>query len=201
MDTVIIAVGCAGGRMVNHMADRSAAEVMAINTDRRELDACRAGTKLPIGEARFQGRGGAKPHVIMEESAALVEAIRQACRESVMIVAGLGTGTGTGVAPLVARIAQRQSRKTAAVVTKPLPWEGLDALAYALVAIKMLAGVDRLVTVSLVELLRRGVSEGEVRRAANELVARAVARLMTPERWKAPVQGPGKKRARRRVSV
>jgi cell division protein FtsZ len=194
MDTVIIAVGCAGGRMVNHMADRSAAEVMAINTDRRELDACRAGTKLPIGEARFQGRGGAKPHVIMEESAALVKAIRQACRESV-------TGTGTGVAPLVARIAQRQSRKTAAVVTKPLPWEGLDALAYALVAIKMLAGVDRLVTVSLVELLRRGVSEGEVRRAANELVARAVARLMTPEGWKAPVQGPGKKLARRRVSV
>jgi hypothetical protein len=45
----------------------------------------------------------------------------------------------------------------------------------------MLAGVDRLVTVPLVELLRRGVSEAEVRRAGDELVARAVARLMTPE--------------------
>ena len=68
-----------------------------------------------------------------------MEVIRQVCRESVVIAAGLGGGTGTGIAPLVARIAQRQGCKTAAVVTKPLPWEGLDALAYALVALKMLA--------------------------------------------------------------
>jgi cell division protein FtsZ len=136
---VIIAVGCAGGRMVNRIIEggRMKAEHLAINTDRRELDACRADRKILIGEARFQGRGGSKPHVIMEESAAAVEAIRQACagRESVIIVAGLGGGTGTGVALLVARIAQRQGCKTAAVVTKPMPWEGLDALAYALVAL------------------------------------------------------------------
>lgn len=181
--TTIIAVGCAGGRMVNHMAGRIDAEYLAINTDRRELDVCLAGRKLLIGEQRFFGRGGAKPHVIMEETAATVEVIRNACQASVVIVAGLGKGTGTGIAPLVARIAQRQGCQTAAVVTKPLPWEGLDALAYALVAIKMLAGVDRLVTVPLGELLRRGVSEAEVRRAGDELVARAVARLMTPEGW------------------
>jgi hypothetical protein len=71
-------------------------------------------------------------------------------------------------ARVIARIAQRQGCQTAAVVTRPLPWEGLDALAYALVTIKMLAGVDRLVTVPLVEL-RRGASEVEVRRAAGEL--------------------------------
>src|SRR5512132_3302515 len=74
---------------------------------------------------------------------------------------------------MAARIAQRQGCKTAAVVTKLLPWEGLDALAYALVALKMLAGVDRLVTVPLGELLRRGVSEGDVLRAGDESVARA----------------------------
>ena len=103
--------------------------------------------------------------------------------------------------PLVARIAQRQGCTTAAVVTMPLPWEGLDALAYALVTIKMLAGIDRLVTVPLVELLRRGVSEAEVRRAADELVARAVEELMAPERWKAPVKGPGKRKPIRRRAV
>jgi hypothetical protein len=86
-------------------------------------------------------------------------------------------------------------------VTKPLPWEGLAALAHALVAIKMLAGVDRLVTVPLGELLRRGVSEADVLHAGDELVARAVARLMTPEGWSVP-EGPGKrKRARRRVGA
>ena len=109
-------------------------------------------------------------------------------------MAGPGKGTGTGVAPLVARIAQRQGCHTAAVVTRPLPWEGLDALAYTLVAQKSLACVDRLVVVPLVELLQRGASEVEVRRAADELVARAVERLMTPEGWTAPVESSGKKK-------
>jgi cell division protein FtsZ len=130
--TVIIAVGCVGGRMVNKMVGGIESEFIAINTDRRELDACRAGPKLLIGEARFRGCGGSKPHVIMEESGAALEAIKRVCfgRDSVIIVAGLGGGTGTGVAPLVARIAQRQGCKTVAVVTKPLPWESLDVLAY-----------------------------------------------------------------------
>ena len=101
-DTAIIAVGCAGGRMVSQIIERGRikAEYPAINTDRRMLEACLVDRKILIGEPRFQGRGGAKPHVIMEESAAAVEAIRQSCagRESVIIVAGLGGGTGTGVA-------------------------------------------------------------------------------------------------------
>jgi cell division GTPase FtsZ len=134
VDAVIIAVGCAGGRMVNHMVGRLKAEYLAINTDKRVLEACKAERKILIGEQRFQGRGGAKPYVIMEESAAAVEAIRDACRESVIIVADLGGGTGTGIVLLVARIAQR-----------------------------------------------RGVSEAGVLPAGDELVARAVMRLMTPE--------------------
>jgi hypothetical protein len=48
-------------------------------------------------------------------------------------------------------------------------------------AIRMLAGVDQLVTVPLGELLRRGVSEADVLCAGDELVARAVERLMVPE--------------------
>ena len=77
-----------------------------------------------------------------------------------------------GIAPLVARIAQRLGCKTVAVVTKPLPWEGLDHLAHALVAIKMLVAVDRLMTALLMELLRHGMSEEDVLRAGDELVAR-----------------------------
>ena len=57
MDAAIIAVGCAGGRMVNHMVGRIKAAYLAINTDRRKLDACRVGRKILIGEPRFQGRG------------------------------------------------------------------------------------------------------------------------------------------------
>jgi cell division protein FtsZ len=187
----VFGVGCAGNRMLSYMRGRIEAEFVAINIDRYVLDGCQADVKLLIP------RTGRQPHVITEAAGEAVEAIAGFCRELVIIVAGLGGGTGTGVAPLVARIAQRQGCKTAAVVTRPLPWEGLDALAYALVAIKMLAGVDRLVTVPLVELRRRGVSEVEVRHAADELVARAVARLMTPEGWPAPAQ----KKARRRAAA
>jgi hypothetical protein len=67
------------------------------------------------------------------------------------------------------------------VVIKPLPWEGLDVFAYVLVAIKMLACVDQLVTVPLAELLQRGLSEPEVLGAGDELVVREVERLMVPE--------------------
>jgi hypothetical protein len=64
-------------------------------------------------------------------------------------------------------------------------------MAYALVALKMLAGVDRLVTVPLGELLRRGVSEEDVLCAWDELAARALGRPMTPEGWKVPVEDAG----------
>jgi cell division GTPase FtsZ len=59
--TVIIAVGCAGGRMANKIisAGRIEAEYLAINTDRRVLEACLAGRNILIGEHRFQDRGGA----------------------------------------------------------------------------------------------------------------------------------------------
>jgi cell division GTPase FtsZ len=66
-------------------AGRIEAEYLAINTDRRVLEACLAGRKILIGEQRFQGRGGAQPHVIMEESAAAVEAIRQTCAGRVRV--------------------------------------------------------------------------------------------------------------------
>jgi cell division protein FtsZ len=121
----------------------------------------------------------------MEESAAAVEAIRQTCagRVSVIIVAGLGGSTGTGMAPVVARIAQRQGCKNGGGCAKPMPWEGRDALVYALVAIKTLACIDRLVTVPLGELLEGRASPGEVLRAGHAMVAASVERLMTSEGW------------------
>ena len=77
MDAVIIAVDCAGRQMVNQIIERGRiqAEYLPINTDQHGLDECRVGWKILIGAQRFQGRGGAHLHVIMEESATAVEAI------------------------------------------------------------------------------------------------------------------------------
>src|SRR5687768_14705302 len=123
--------------MVNRIIERGriVADYLAIDTDRRVLEACLAGTKLLIGETRFRGHGGASPHATLNESAAAIEVIRRACRDVVIVVAGLGKGAGTGVAPLVAGIAQRQRCHTAAVVTTPLPWEGREAFVYARMAL------------------------------------------------------------------
>jgi cell division GTPase FtsZ len=95
---------------------------------------------------------------------------------------------------VVARIAQRQDCKTAAVVTKPMPWEGWDALVYALVAIKTLACVDRLLAVPLEEWLEGRVLPGEVLRAGDAMVAASVERLMTLEGWKVPMEQKGRRR-------
>jgi cell division protein FtsZ len=186
----IIAVGCAGGRILS----KTGLDFDAINTDKYQLESCRARTKLLIGEQRFLGRGGAAPDIIMEEAGRSVEAIAGLCAGTVVIVAGLGKGTGTGLAPLVARIAQRQGCKTIAVVTEPLPSEGRECLVYAKVALRTLGCVDELISVRLAELSRLAVL-GEVVRDADAVAAAAVGRLMTP------VKGPGKKKSARRRAL
>jgi cell division protein FtsZ len=179
---MIIGVGCAGGRMVNRMVDagRIEGEFIAINTDRRELEACKASTKMLIGERSPIRLGGRPPYVVMEAAGDAVQGIAHLCagKDAVTIVAALGGGAGTGVAPIVARIAKKQGCRVVAVVTKP--FEDRDSLAYALVGLKMLKGIDLLLTVQLLDLLQilgRYASLGEVFRAGDAVVAKTVELL------------------------
>jgi cell division protein FtsZ len=178
----IIGVGCAGGRMVNRMVDagRIEGEFIAINTDRRELEACKAGTKMLIGERSAIALGGRPPYVVMEAAGDAVEGIAHICadKDTVTIVAALGGGAGTGVTPIVARIAKKQGCRVVAVVTKP--FEDRYSLAYALVGLKMLKGIDLLLTVPLLDLwqiLGRYASLGELFRAGDAIVAKTVELL------------------------
>jgi cell division protein FtsZ len=115
---VIIAIGCAAGRIMNTLGLSFA----AINTDWRELEHCAADSKLPISES---GLGAGANPVIGERAAEeAAEAIATLCTEPVLLVAGLGGGTGTGAAPVVARVATAQGCEVTAVVTWPLPFEG-----------------------------------------------------------------------------
>jgi cell division protein FtsZ len=178
----IIGVGCAGGRMVNRMveAGRIEGEFIAINTDLRELEACKAGTKMLIGERSPIRLGGKPPYVVMEAAGDAVQGIAHLCagKDTVTIVAALGGGAGTGVAPIVARIAKKQGCRVVAVVTKP--FEDRDSLAYALVGLRMLKGIDLLLTVPLFDLLQilgRHASLAEVFRAGDAIVAKTVELL------------------------
>jgi cell division protein FtsZ len=96
---VIIAIGCAAGRIVSTLGLPFA----AINTDWRQLENCTASRKLPIGE--FGHGAGANPVIGAQAAEEAAETIATLCTEPVLLVAGLGGGTGTGGAPVVARIA------------------------------------------------------------------------------------------------
>jgi cell division protein FtsZ len=115
---VIIAIGCAAGRIMSTLGLPFA----AINTDWRELEHCAADRKLPISQ---HGLGaGANPVIGAQAAEEAAEAIATLCTEPVLLVAGLGGGTGTGAAPVVARIATAHGCEVTAVVTWPFPFEG-----------------------------------------------------------------------------
>jgi cell division protein FtsZ len=145
---VIIAIGCAAGRIMSTLGLPFA----AINTDWRELENCAADRKLPISE--FGLAAGANPIIGAQAAEEAAEAIATLCTEPVLLVAGLGSGTGTGAAPVVARIARAQGCEVTAVVTWPFPFESRRWAQQArrgLTALK--AYVPRIVVVKLCELM------------------------------------------------
>jgi cell division protein FtsZ len=99
---VIIAIGCAAGRIMSTLELPFA----AINTDWRDLEQCAAANKFPISE--FGLGAGANPIIGEQAAEEAAEAIATLCTEPVLLVAGLGGGTGSGAAPVVARIAKEQ---------------------------------------------------------------------------------------------
>jgi cell division protein FtsZ len=144
---VIIAIGCAAGRIMSTLGLPFA----AINTDWRELETCAADRKLPISP---HGLGAGANPVIGELAAEeAAEAIATLCTEPVLLVAGLGGGTGTGASPVVARIATAQGCEITAVVTWPFPFEGRRRAQQARRGLTALQGyVARIVMVKLREL-------------------------------------------------
>jgi cell division protein FtsZ len=146
---VIIAIGCAAGRIMSTLELPFA----AINTDWRELEQCAADRKLPISQ---HGLGaGANPIIGAQAAEEAAEAIATLCTEPVLLVAGLGGGTGTGAASVVARIAQAHGCEVNAVVTWPFPsFEGRRRAQQARRGLTALqAYVPRIVVVKLCELM------------------------------------------------
>jgi cell division protein FtsZ len=189
-DTVIIGVGCAGGHIVNELvtAGRVEAAFGAINTDQRELNACLASIKLPIGR---HGCGAGIHKLGVQEAEEAAEGIAHLCagQASVLLVAGLGGGTGSGAGPVVARIAKAQGCRVVAVVTRPFRFEGLfRRLNEAWGLVGLADYVDRLVTVRLGDL-RPLLREKTVLRDAFEMESKVVARAV--ERLPEIVTTPG----------
>src|SRR4029453_18807504 len=105
---VIKVVGAGGGgtNAVSRMVDAGlrGVEFIAINTDVRAIQACRADINLSIGPELTKGLGaGANPEIGAGAAAESRDDIKEALKgaDMVFVTAGEGGGTGTGAAPVI----------------------------------------------------------------------------------------------------
>ena len=125
----VVGVGGGGGNAVSRMSrDFSrGVDLIAINTDRQDLEQTNVKKKIHIGRNLTRGLGtGMNPDIgrqaAEENRSEIAEALHGA--DLVFVTAGLGGGTGTGAAPVVAETAKQAGALTIGVVTKPFAFEG-----------------------------------------------------------------------------
>lgn len=126
----IMVVGCggAGNNTATRMDDIGidGVEIIAINTDKQDLDRCRANKKILVGKSVTRGLGaGGDPAVGMRAAESARSTLKDILSESdlVFITAGMGGGTGTGVAPVVADIAKTGGAIVVGIVSTPFHME------------------------------------------------------------------------------
>lgn len=125
----IIGLGGAGANMLERIAldGMEGAELLALNTDVRTLNACIAKDKIQLGVNLTKGLGsGGDPDLgrqsVLESEDAIREAIKG--RRIVFLCTGLGGGTGSGAAPIVTRIAREEGAFVVVFATMPFAFEG-----------------------------------------------------------------------------
>jgi cell division protein FtsZ len=179
----VIGIGGGGGNAINTMIRTNIEGVtfIAANTDVQSLRFSLAEKKIQIGKELTRGLGaGADPDIgrdaMLEDRAAITEALQGA--HMVFITAGMGGGTGTGGAAIAAQIAREMGALTVAVVTKPFAFEGKRRMKYAEEGIKRLEeSVDTLITIPnqrLLEIASPDLSMIDAFRMADNVLVNAV---------------------------
>jgi len=122
----ILIAGCggAGNNTASRMHDIGidSVEIIAINTDKQDLDKCRADKKILVGKSITRGLGaGGDPDVGRQAAELARGTLSDVLDETdlVFVTAGMGGGTGTGVAPKVAEIARENGAIVVGMVSTP----------------------------------------------------------------------------------
>lgn len=180
---IVVGVGGAGCNAVNRMieAELKNVDFVAVNTDKQDLDVCKAETKLQIGEKLTKGLGaGGNPEVGQRSAEENIEDITRIVSgaDMVFVTAGMGGGTGTGAAPIVAKVAKDMGILTVGVVTRPFTFEGRRRSEHAELGIKFLKKfVDSIVIVPndrLLDIAEPNTSMVEALRMADEILKQGV---------------------------
>ncbi len=141
---MVIGVGGAGNNALNRMVDVGirGVELMAVNTDLKDLRSCKAPNYVQIGQKLTKGLGaGADPERGEKAAEESIDEIKSRIEgyDMVFITCGMGGGTGTGAAPVIARTAKEMGILTTAIVTKPFGFESRGRMKKAEMGIAKLA--------------------------------------------------------------
>lgn len=159
----VVGVGGAGCNAIKNLVEFgiTGVDLIAINTDSKQLNNNPAPVKLTIGKTKTRGQGaGANPEVgriaAEEDYQSIVDLLKD--KDMVFITAGMGKGTGTGASPVVAKavkehIHDNNNREDAPIVVgiviTPLEHEGPIRKKNAIEGIEELRkNVDGLIIVS-----------------------------------------------------
>jgi cell division protein FtsZ len=126
----ILVVGSGGGG--NNTLNRldsigiQGAELIAVNTDKQQLERTKADKKILIGYENTRGLGaGGYPEIgrqaALDAKAVLKDELSKA--DLVFVTAGLGGGTGTGSLPVISDIAKESGAVVVGAVTMPFKIE------------------------------------------------------------------------------
>ena len=109
-------------------------ELLALNTDIRDLVSSVAQDKVQLGKQLTQGLGaGGDPELGEEAAQEATNEIKESLKDKslVFICAGLGGGTGSGAAPIVAKLAKEAGAFVVGFVMMPFSFEGRRRLQQA----------------------------------------------------------------------
>jgi len=180
---IVVGVGGGGCNALNNMVDAGiqGVEFLAVNTDVKSLNMCKAPIKIQVGTKLTQGLGaGANPEVGKKAALEDVDKIKDHLKGAhmVFITCGLGGGTGTGASPVIAEISREIGALTVAIATKPFAFEGRDRMTQAESGVTQLkTRVDSLITIPNQRLLSIGGKHMTIMEAflrADEVLLNAV---------------------------
>ncbi|MBR6381769.1 MAG: cell division protein FtsZ [Lachnospiraceae bacterium] len=180
---IVVGVGGAGNNAVNRMIAENitGVEFIGINTDKQDLQLCKADKLIQIGEKLTKGLGaGAKPEIGEKAAEENIEEISAALRgaDMVFVTCGMGGGTGTGAAPVVAKVAKDNGVLTIGIMTKPFHFEGKRRMENATMGIeKIKDNVDTYVVIpneKLLGLTNKKVGFKDAMKLADEVLQQAV---------------------------
>jgi cell division protein FtsZ len=126
----ILVVGSGGGgnNTLNRLGNIGiqGAELIAVNTDKQQLERTRADKKILIGYESTRGLGaGGYPEIGRQAALDAKTVLKDELCEAdlVFVTAGLGGGTGTGSLPVIADIAKESGAVVVGAVTMPFKIE------------------------------------------------------------------------------